>query len=216
MIKYILNREKKFDKYIIAYIDFLGIKQKMNTNGSYESLQILKFLLWGIQRTASYISSINEIDEFDIKIFSDNIVIAQKVNEGRISDQIISIINLVSAIQFHALMQFDFWLRGGITIGELFIDNAVVWGTSLIEAYAIENNLANYPRVIVSKKILNAYDECKNKSLNLYALIKEDFDGLWFVDFMLAAPNITLIPTIARILQEYNHFCLCLKKFCKA
>ena len=54
-----------------------------------------------------------------IKIFSDNIVIAQKVNEGRISDQIISIINLVSAIQFHALMQFDFWLRGGITIGEL-------------------------------------------------------------------------------------------------
>lgn len=206
MIKYILNREKKFDKYIIAYIDFLGIKQKMNTNGSYESLQILKFLLWGIQRTASYISSINEIDEFDIKIFSDNIVIAQKVNEGRISDQIISIINLVSAIQFHALMQFDFWLRGGITIGELFIDNAVVWGTSLIEAYAIENNLANYPRVIVSKKILNAYDECKNKSLNLYALIKEDFDGLWFVDFMLAAPNITLIPTIARILQEKADF----------
>jgi len=154
----------------------------------------------------SGISSINEIDEFDIKIFSDNIVIAQKVNEGRISDQIISIINLVSAIQFHALMQFDFWLRGGITIGELFIDNAVVWGTSLIEAYAIENNLANYPRVIVSKKILNAYDECKNKSLNLYALIKEDFDGLWFVDFMLAAPNITLIPTIARILQEKADF----------
>lgn len=144
--------------------------------------------------------------KFDIKIFSDNIVIAQKVNEGRISDQIISIINLVSAIQFHALMQFDFWLRGGITIGELFIDNAVVWGTSLIEAYAIENNLANYPRVIVSKKILNAYDECKNKSLNLYALIKEDFDGLWFVDFMLAAPNITLIPTIARILQEKADF----------
>ena len=112
----------------------------------------------------------------------------------------------MSAIQFHALMQFDFWLRGGITKGELFIDNAVVWGTSLIEAYAIENNLANYPRVIVSKKILNAYDECKNKCLNLYALIKEDFDGLWFVDFMLAAPNITLIPTIARILQEKADF----------
>ena len=63
------KEEKKFDKYIIAY-RFLGNKTKMNTNGSYESLQILKFLLWGIQRTASYISSINEIDEFDIKIFS--------------------------------------------------------------------------------------------------------------------------------------------------
>ena len=79
MIKYILNREKKFDKYIIAYIDFLGIKQKMNTNGSYESLQILKFLLWGIQRTASYISSINEIDEFDIK----NMATATTFVEGK-------------------------------------------------------------------------------------------------------------------------------------
>lgn len=194
--------KKEFDSYIIAYIDFLGIKQKMKTDSSYEALQILKFLMWGTERTAGYISEVNEIDKFDIKIFSDNIVIAQKINANKMCDQIISIINLVGQIQFHALLQFDFWLRGGITIGELYIDNSVVWGTGLIGAYSIENNLANYPRVIVSNKVLSAYESCGNKGLNLYALIDEDFDGLRFVNFLLAAPNLEMIPTISKFLKD--------------
>ena len=85
------GEKKKFDNYIIAYIDFLGIKEKMKNESSYESLQILKFLLMGTKRTASYISDINTINDFEIKIFSDNIVIAQKVEEERVNDQIISI-----------------------------------------------------------------------------------------------------------------------------
>ena len=55
------GEKKKFDNYIIAYIDFLGIKEKMKNESSYESLQILKFLLMGTKRTASYISDINTI-----------------------------------------------------------------------------------------------------------------------------------------------------------
>ena len=196
------GKGKKFENYIIAYIDFLGIKEKMKNDCSFESLQILKFLLSGTQKTACYISDINAINDFDIKIFSDNVVIAQKVNEEKLSTQIISIINLVASIQLCALIQFDFWLRGGITIGELYIDNSVVWGTGLIDAYNIENNLANYPRVIISDKVLKKYEDCKIKELNLYALIKEDFDGLWFVDFIIAAPNLKQIPTISGILNE--------------
>lgn len=196
------GRKKEFDNYIIAYIDFLGIKEKMQDESSYESLQILKFLLMGTKRTAGYISDINTINEFEIKIFSDNIVIAQKIDEERACNQIISIVNLMGSIQLHALLQFDFWLRGGITVGELFIDNSVVWGKGLIEAYNIENNLANYPRIVLSNKLLEKYENCKKESLNLFALIKKDFDGLWFVDFLLAAPNLKMIPTISKFLCE--------------
>lgn len=193
---------KEFDNYIVAYVDFLGIKQKMKNESSYETLQILKFLLWGTKQTANYISEVNEIEGFDIKIFSDNIVIAQRVDEKKICDQIVSLVNLVAAIQFHALLQFDFWLRGGITIGELYIDNSVVWGKGLIEAYSMEDGLAIYPRVVVSPKLLSAYEKCEKKSLNLYAMLDEDNDGLWFVNFFLAAPNLNLIPDIAKFLKE--------------
>ena len=196
------TEEKKFDEYIIAYIDFLGIKDKMIKDSSFESLQILKFLLSGTQKTASYISDINAINNYQVKIFSDNIVIAQKVDKVKLSEQIISIVNLIASIQFHALLQFDFWLRGGITIGELYIHSSVVWGTGLIDAYNIENSLANFPRVILSDKLLKKYEECKKNALNLYGLIKQDFDGLWFVDFIFVAPNLKMIPTISEFLNE--------------
>ena len=186
-----------FDSYLITYIDFLGMTNKMKENESYESLQFLRYILSGIVHRASIISGTNKINDFQIKIFSDNVIIAQKINANILKDQIISMINLISLIQFEAFFQFDFPLRGGITIGDLYIDNAVVWGSGLIEAYNIENNLANYPRVIVSQKVIDAFDQCKQKSLNLDCMIEKDFDGYWFVDYFIAAPNITLIPQIS-------------------
>lgn len=197
-----LTPSKSFDQYIIAYIDFLGIKERMKKENSYDSLHFLKALLAGAKKKASFIQKINAIDDFSIKVFSDNIVIAQKLQAGIVNDQIISILNLVSLLQFEAFFQFDFPLRGGITIGELFIDDSVVWGTGLIEAYQIESRLANYPRVIVSQKVIDEYEGCQEKSINLFAMIKQDMDGYWFVDYLMAAPNIQLIPQISASLAH--------------
>lgn len=194
--------DKGFEEHLIAYIDFLGIKERMQKNSSYESLQILKFILENAKKKAAYISDINTINNFDIKVFSDNIVFAQIINKDKLCDQIISIVNLIALIQFEAFFQFDFPIRGGITIGELYIDNSIVWGTGLIDAYSMESFLANYPRVLVSPNILKLYEECENKTLNLYALIKKDNDGAWFVDYLMAAPNLKLIPEISASLFD--------------
>ena len=188
---------KSFDQYLIAYVDFLGIKEKMNKENSYESLFYLKVLLSDILHKATSVKNINTIDDFKIKVFSDNIVIAQKIKADIIDAQIISIINLISLLQFEAFFQFDFSLRGGVTIGDLYIDDEVVWGTGLIEAYQIEDKLANYPRVIVSQKVICEYERCQEKSLNLYSMIKQDIDGYWFIDYLLAVPNIRIIPLLS-------------------
>lgn len=196
------NPDKSFDEYIIAYIDFLGMKERMNQAKSFESLHILKFILAGVRYNARFISTLNTIEDFKIKIFSDNVVIAQKINQQRLNDQIISVINLVSLIQFEAFFQFDFPLRGGITIGELFIDDSVVWGTGLIDAYKMESDYAIFPRVIVSEKMINAYKPEGHHAIKLLSMIKRDSDGLWFVDYLLAAPNLQLIPEISASLRE--------------
>ena len=200
--------DKTFDQHVIAYIDFLGSKERMKKEDSYDSLHLLQILLEGIKKKASFITNINFIDEFSTKIFSDNMVIAQKIKEESLSDQIISMINLLSLLQFEAFFQFGFSLRGGITIGELYIDDSVVWGTGLIDAYQIENNLANYPRVIVSQSVIDAYEKCQEKSINIFAMIKQDKDGYWFVDFLTAAPNITLIPQISASLVQKAYMCV--------
>jgi len=197
------NDNQKFDVHLIAYLDFLGFEEKMTQEKSRYSLKILKYLLRGARSVANSISHTNDINEFQIKIFSDNIVISQKVEQEILSNQITSLVNLVGSIQFHALMYFGFLIRGGITIGELSIDSTIVWGTGLIDAYNIENNLANYPRIIISQKLLKEYELCKQKEINLYDFIKEDFDGLWFINFLLAAPNIELIPKKHEILKDF-------------
>lgn len=92
---------------------------------------------------------------------------------------------------------------GGIAIGELFIDDTIVWGKGLIKAYEIENSLAVFPRVIISKEVIKKYDrEKKESSLNLNAMIVKDKDGLDYINFLLAHPNIKAIPQISKILKN--------------
>ena len=39
-------------------------------------------------------------------------------------------------------------LRGGISIGQLLIDDVMVWGETLLKSYYLEDKIANYPRII--------------------------------------------------------------------
>ena len=193
---------KTFDNYLIAYIDFLGMKDRMETGDGFKTLFWLKEILKSVKGKATFIKSTNEIDDFIIKVFSDNIVIVQKMENDILNDQIISIINLVALLQFEALFAFGLSLRGGITLGELSIDDSVVWGTGLIEAYQIENSIANYPRVVISQKMIDAYEKCKNTKIDLFTLIKQDNDGCWFVDYIKIMPSVRLIPKMAAHLGD--------------
>lgn len=195
--------DKSFDDYVIAYIDFWGVKKIMeNPDESYDFLQIIQFLLSKTENVAEAIHYQNGIKSFEIKIFSDNVVIAQKIDETVLGDQIIGIINIVWSLQFWALVQFGLFLRGGITIGELFINKDIVWGTGLIEAYKMENGLAIFPRVLVSQMVFEKYDAKLNNSINIYAFVEKDLDGLWFVDYMSACVNITVMPQVAESLKD--------------
>ena len=198
----VATENQHFDQYLVAYLDFLGMKRKMNETNSYTSFRIMQFIVSGVYGRARLISETNNVDDFKIKMFSDNLIIALKMDEEKLKDQIISLINIVSLIQFEAFFQFDFPLRGGITFGELYIDDSLVWGTGLIDAYKIENELAIYPRVIVDNKVIDAFANCKQIGLHIEGEIKRDFDGYWFVDYLSAAPNIKLIPQISAVLQE--------------
>ena len=199
-----LSREKDkcFDDYIVLYIDFLGMQELMNSESDYDALQIIRFLIRNAKRTTKAMEKVNRIGDFSIKYFSDNIVIAQKVDQEKIGDQIVSILNMAFSLQFWSLVQFGFMMRGGITVGKMHIDNDIVWGTGLVESYSIESNIAIYPRIVVSEKVVDLYDKNKNHTLNLHAFLRRDFDGVLFVDYLIACPNLAVIPQISESLKE--------------
>lgn len=44
-------------------------------------------------------------------------------------------------------------VRGGISCGSFFSDERMIWGNALIRAYALEGQIAIYPRIIVGTEI---------------------------------------------------------------
>lgn len=70
-------------------------------------------------------------------------------------------------------------MRGGIVIGELYIDDVFTIGQALVDAYYMEDKLAIYPRVIIDSSLSPIIQS------NAHTLI--DTDGLRYIDFLSMA-----------------------------
>ena len=71
-------------------------------------------------------------------------------------------------------------VRGGITIGNLFIDDTIVFGKALVDSYRLEDKTAYYPRIIFDTKTIN---EIK-KYDDLCSFILQDFDDIFFLNYL--------------------------------
>ena len=56
----------------------------------------------------------------------------------------------------------------------------MVWGEALVKAYYLEDKIANYPRVIIDKEVI---DQIGN-SEELCEYIRKDFDGQYFLNYL--------------------------------
>ena len=126
---------------------------------------------------------IEENQDIQFKIFSDNIIIAKKLSNQipQRTQEIRSL--LMCAGHFQELSASDsvgWLLRGGISIGQLFIDDVMVWGEALLKSYFLEDKVANYPRIIIDKDIVN--EIIQNNVLCEY--LRKDFDDLYFLNFL--------------------------------
>jgi hypothetical protein len=173
---------RKTSEHIVAYIDMLGAKSRINGNQN-ESLNSL----YGL-----YLRTLDGAKCFQIdvkfKIFSDNIVIARKLspigNEQRITE--IEAVLWWCGVFCNQSVSDDFgWLcRGGITIGSFFIDNMMVWGGALDKVYKIESRIANYPRIVIDPAILLEVQSYKKTK----GLIQKDSDDMYILNYMDMGP----------------------------
>lgn len=166
----------KLSSHFVAYLDFLGFEEKMKT-GSSVTLKKLDRLLRIAKKstkTSEHLAGMG----FKTKYFSDNILVAIEIDQQKVKNQIKAFSIFISVLQEFALLNYGFLMRGGITVGELEVSNNIVWGPALVEAYEMENKLAIYPRIIVSKKFIDLYP------LQIKPFFNRDSDGLWFINYL--------------------------------
>lgn len=169
------------EEYIVAYIDLLGVKEKIK-KGDLKSQDMIHHLYsWTVDVTPRV--AIPENADIRFKIFSDNIVIAKKLSKENTQREKDIKALLMCAGHFQELAATDTvccMLRGGITIGELLIDETMVWGQALLDAYKIESTLANYPRIVITDSV--AQEIMNYPKLKDY--LRTDFDDCYFLNYL--------------------------------
>lgn len=177
--------DRETSQYIIAYLDILGVTSRMGLQKESQVLPLNKLynLYMFVMELTEKDKGIKNLEDIEFKIFSDNIIIAKKLSltsSERILD-IKSVLNCVSHFQTSVVGDAVGWLvRGGITIGEFFINDTMVWGSALLRAIELEEKVAIYPRIAIDTAILSELQS--NKELADYLLL--DFDGVHFLNYM--------------------------------
>lgn len=178
------NYDRETSQYIVAYLDILGIAARMKEGRDRQKLAMNKLHnLYTFSIEISRGIAMEGYSDIQFKIFSDNIIIVKKLSEHsdkRLLD-IKVLLNCVANFQCSAVTDSVGWLvRGGISIGELFIDETMVWGEALLKAYDLESNSAIYPRILLDSSVLSCIGS--DKELNKY--LQQDFDNLHFLNYL--------------------------------
>lgn len=190
--------EENYKQCLVAFIDILGFKDLVYKAEKDQNLQKTIFdslkLLKQFEDNSKWSSKFIRIEEsaerkgydnFEINFktkctcFSDSIVVSVEIDEEKINEYFSTLVTNLGNIGMY-LLEEGVLIRGGLTIGKLHHEEGVVFGSGLIEAYEIESKLSNYPRIILSQKLIEKLQYPLNDKKDKYpyhGYIKRFSDG---------------------------------------
>lgn len=181
------NGEPKPLKSVVSFVDILGYKEKVNKAATAGDTQLfLSRFRQALFGASSYLEGEQSCYTFN---FTDSVVIGWPINRDSEVPLCISCWNLATYQLF--MTTDDFFIRGGIAVGEAYFDSYVQSGEAFIKAYEAESKLAVFPRIVLSEEALKeAQMSCKTyadaDSCPLNLLFAVDGDGLVFVSYLAA------------------------------
>ena len=177
----------EFENRLVVFIDILGFREiikKADKNPDqvswiYDVMEFLKTL----EKPDGWKTDFVEIEEsaqhkgvenFEIKesiqctMFSDSILVSVKVSPEQLNEATSTLISNLAYVG-SILIQADIFWRGGMTYGNLIhTSNGIAIGQGLIDAYKLESNEAKFPRIVLTKKILDKLNYPLNSKSDRY------------------------------------------------
>jgi|ERR1035437_1150198 hypothetical protein len=179
-----------FRKSFCAYIDILGFSEKIINN----DLEFFNLYLNTLKQELLYIEDEHDLSgkegykRFELKIFTDNFVFGQPWFDRYGESELGTIFEVLSHIQL-TFVKSNIFVRGAISMSQLYMDENIVLGPAIIESYNLETEKSIYPRIILSKDVVKIV----NEHINYYAdhsfspQSKEyliDIDGYHFLNYL--------------------------------
>ncbi len=177
---------------ILGFVDLIAISEKNNTQNQllqkiHHALSTSRGWLEDNVEGVAQLKKIIPKDIYVLKAFTDNIVMGWPIRrDGEV--ELGSAIMKLADFQFTMSLE-GFFVRGGIAIGDAYIDDVTVFGSALSQAYNAESRLARDPRIVLAKSAADAVKQHLEYYGNpLHApQTKEllcDADGQWFVNYL--------------------------------
>lgn len=163
--------KKKTEECYVASLDLLGAKNMILNDDADTHLNHI----YNIYKSWERIRNVDGyFGKLKVKIFSDNILIACNVEDGNLE----KLLEYVADMAEHFLKN-GYKIRGGISKGRLYIDDLMVWGSGLVNAYILESKCAIYPRIILNAELLG---KITNRTKD--ELIVLDSDGYYYMNYI--------------------------------
>ncbi len=189
------------DEHLIFLIDILGFGQAVSSWGEEKKAKLVQLVrdLASLRSDSAF--AITPISEGQshvhippaISTFSDHIVISYPTEHlqnlvPKVLDMGLHFSKqLVGAVAAETV-KLGLLIRGGATVGPLYHAGGVVVGEAMIEAHYLESQVANYPRIAVSRKLYSRISAPGGESLLL-----KDADGIthfdYFKDMIMGGSN---------------------------
>ena len=214
---------------IICHADILGFKNmtrlsiksgtereflaqlKQALSKTYDRLRRQAMLTSPFQFDSS-LDSQDELTVFDMKVFSDNVIVAYPYPETDIAlgePELGSLLMIFAEAQANLAAQ-GFFLRGAITTGPHYQDHDLVFGEALLEAVEFDRS-GGAPRLVIAPsaqklllKHLQWYGSGGGSPYH-YQLLEDPTDRLLFIDYLQSAfGNFPDAPVNYELLQAHS------------
>ncbi len=199
-----MNGDAKLYSYTL-FLDILGYSNKIDKLQSDEEaskvFSLLEIIEEQITRYHSIASDNDAYKEYDLhySFFSDAIVLSftPKKMLNLSSEELIFynqttlefIFTWIIGVQIAVLLNTGLFLRGGISIKNIFWKDNKVIGPGLIEAFLLEKHEANFPRIVLSKdlskdveliNLINNINASGNSSYHRHTLLRRDNETCYY------------------------------------
>ena len=190
-------RPRQYSEHLVTFIDILGFKELVRKESA-ERIGNVLGLLQEVTKSSEYERLVMGRRTM---AFSDCIVRASALrtpsgDAARYGILFHEALNLVH-VQVNLILRHGVFLRGAVSIGPAFHEETTIYGEALIRAYETESKLAIFPRIVIDSDILRQYAAEGNllkadhhtvaqDSEYVRNLLREDADGVWFVDYLKA------------------------------
>lgn len=170
-----LDEPKSYEKKVVAWIDILGIREKIKNEKDNSAQDIITIM----HTLRSFV--VQACDQYEQEEKMHSLQIADGVMIASTLDRVNELCEAIATIQWRIFTELKMLSRGAVTIGNVSIadEGTIIIGPAYVEAYALESENAYFARTVVSDAFI---DEAKDELRFDY--IVEDSDKTKFIDYV--------------------------------